>query len=326
MSYDEGPQEVVEERTEYRKSRKLGDIMQERVLDLEVRRDDPEKYRPTPTHIDGLNNLFGGLPTQEDPFMLLVLASSKLGKTTFGMNLADAWRAGIPEDEGVLYVQLEELSKQYADRVFSEMTSLTKDDIRMLRINDEQMREMEDAANKVSQGSNNLLIQDDLFSLEAIIEECVRLGIKRIVIDNLQLVSGAGFSERERIATISRKIATLRNQEGYSIVVISQESSKGRAFGSEQPKMDADLIIEMGYVFDDPEEDDPEKATEGLRLLRVPPSRISKPGKVEVAFDGRHNKISNITTRNINEKGFIDFLKEEGPEPIVRSEEQGDLL
>ena len=167
----------------YRLSKPLGEIMQERALLLDERRKDPDKWRPIPTHIPALNDIILGFPV-EQPFYMLLFSSEKIGKTTVGMDLADAWRRGSAEP--VMYAQLEELSVQYADRTFAKTTSMTRSDIRMFSINDEQMQELYASALDFRK-NDNLYIQDDLFSIYSLIQEAKRIGAKKIVIDDLQL-------------------------------------------------------------------------------------------------------------------------------------------
>jgi len=315
-----------ETQTAYRYSQTLGDIMQARALQIDIRRQEPNSYQPIPTHIPALNKLIdGGIPV-EDPAYIVVLSPEKLGKTTVGMDLADSWRAGLiqrlgEKDGKVLYVQLEELGKQYADRTFAKMTSLSRGDLRMFNITEDQMKEIYDAANLISQTGDNLLIQDDLFSIYGIIEEAKRIGCKNIVLDNLQLLDQQGFtgsSAQERFAAISRHLVKLRNQEGYSFIVISQMGAEGRAFGSGQANRDADLLIQLEYVYEQVnEEDNEEQVVEGLRCLHVLPSRIAREGRCQVAFDGSKSKISSVATVDINSHEFLQILEKEGPSVVM---------
>ncbi len=300
----------------YRLSRPLGEIMQERALQLDERRKDPEKYRPIPTSIPDLNKIILGFPV-EQPFYMLLFSSEKIGKSTVGMDFAESWRKGSKRP--VMYAQLEELGMQYADRTLASMTSLTRSDIRMFNINDDQMQEVYAAALDVLQNSNKTYIQDDLFSIYSLIQEAKRIDCKDIVLDNLQLVDQDGFkgqSAQERFAAISRYLVKLRNQQGYSFVVVSQMGQEGRAFGSGQANRDADILIQLEHVYET-DEDDEERVVEGLRSLVVHPGRIGGTGICQVSFDGNKNKIRPVTTVDINSDRFLQILEKEGPSVVL---------
>jgi hypothetical protein len=164
--------------------------------------------------------------------------------------------------------------------------------------------------------NDNLLIQDDLFSLYALEQESKRLGCKKWVLDNLQLVDQQGIkghNAQERLAAISRYIVKLRNQEGYSAIVISQESTTGRSAGSSQPERDCDIRIKIDYAYETGE-DDEQRIVEGQRCLRVLPGRIGGTGECFVTFDGNKNKIGPIETVDINSDAFLAMVQTEGPE------------
>lgn len=300
----------------YRLSRPLGEIMQQRALDLDERRKDPEKYRPIPTSIPKLNEIILGFPV-EQPFYMLLFSSEKIGKSTVGMDFAESWRKGSRTP--VMYAQLEELGMQYADRTLAGMTSLKRSDIRMFNINDEQMQEIYAASLEVLQNSNAIYIQDDLFSIYSLIQEAKRINCKNIVLDNLQLIDQDGFkgsSAQERFAAISRYLVKLRNQGGYSFVVISQMGQEGRAFGSGQANRDADILIQIEHVYET-DADDEERVVEGLRCLNVHPGRIGGIGKCQVAFDGNKSRIAPVITVDINSNEFLAILEKEGPAPTL---------
>lgn len=297
---------------DYRLSRPLGEIMQERALLLDERRKEPDKWRPIPTHLPALNAIIGGFSV-EQPFYMLLFSSEKIGKTTIGMDLADAWRMGTKEP--VLYIQLEELGIQYADRTIARMTSLTRSDIRMFNISDAQMQEVYEAAQARTQ-NDNLYIQDDLFSVFAFHTEAKRLGCKKIVIDNLQLTDQEGHkgaSAQERFAAISKYLVKMRNQEGYSYVVISQESTTGKSAMSSQPERDADIRIKIKRAYETDSETEEEREVEGQRCLEVLPGRIGGTGLVYVTFDGNKNKIGPIVKKDINSNDFLEMVAAEGP-------------
>jgi KaiC/GvpD/RAD55 family RecA-like ATPase len=310
--------ETMEEATPYRLSKSLGEVLLERADELERRLQDKDKYKPTPTHIPALNKIIGGFPV--DPFMMLLFAAEKLGKTTIAMDLADAWRKA---EEPVLYVQLEELTFQYADRYFSTHTNITKNDIRDLNIKPEQIREMREFAKSLKEsGKDHLYLQDDLFVLEAIFEEAKRMEIKRIVIDNMSLfdlTSVKGSGEREKLVALTNLLVKYRNKEGFSFIVVSHEGGNNKAYGSSHLNKAADIIIQIEFAYQEATEDsdsEPVKIPD-QRCLHVLPSRLCDEGRAYVTFDGSKNKIGPIAVVKVDDPDFVEMLQREQVPQIV---------
>lgn len=295
-----------------RPSRPISDIAQERALELDEWRKNPEKYRPIPTHLPDLNNIINGIPVYR-PFIMVVKAMKKLGKTTLAMDLVDAWRIGLP-DEPILFFQCEELVDQYVDRIFSKRTSLTKDDIMMLRINDDQMQEIFEVAQAMIKGEHNLYLQDDVFTYEAMRKVMAELKCTKAVIDNFQVMdvtTSPGLTMQERYAINSKKLLTSRNKDGISWIVVSQESEIGKTFGSSALDRDGDILIGMDFVYQE-NEDEEEVVVPNLRKVIVYPSRLSREGQFIAGFDGAKNSITHIASRKVEDLTFEKIVEQEG--------------
>lgn len=296
----------------HRPARPIHAVAQERALEIDEWRKNPEKYRPIPTHLPDLNNIINGIPTHR-PFIMVVKAMKKLGKTTLAMDLVDAWRAGLP-NEPIVFFQCEELVDQYVDRIFSKRTSLTKDDIMMLRINDDQMQEIYEVAQAMIEGEHNLYLQDDVFTYEAMRKVMAELNCNKAVIDNFQVMdvtTSPGLTMQERYALNSKKLLTSRNRDGCSWIVVSQESEIGKTFGSSALDRDGDILIGMDVVYQkDAEEEDVE--VPNLRKVIVYRSRLSRDGLFIAGFDGAKNSITHIANRKVEDLTFEKIVEQEG--------------
>lgn len=302
---------------QHRELQQLSAVAQARALELDEQRKDPEKYRPIPTHIPALNEIIGGIPVSS-PFYFLLTAKEKLGKTTIAQNLADAWRAGTTDP--IIYFQLEELAQQYVDRIFSLRTSLTKSDIRMLNITDEQMQEIYEAAQAMLQNETNIFLQDDVFVFDRVLEEMDKIHCTKAVIDNFQLLDTKGYmgaNAQERFASLSRRIREVRNQQGKSFIIVSQQSDTGKAFGSSGPDRDADLRVRIEEVFK--EEGKKQVLIPNLRKLVVLPSRIAPEGECLVGFNGAKNMITPIANVNVEDMTFENIVEQE---TVVKTEQR----
>lgn len=278
-----------------------------RALEIDEQRKTPAEFAPVTTDIPELDNLIIGIPRAK-PFIMLLVAKEKKGKTTVAQHLHRAWANGTGEK--VAYYLLEELMDQYADRWIAAHTSLTRNDIVRLNINKDQMQEIYDAIADNMESLERYILEDGVFKLQAIIDECLTAGITKIVIDNMTFIDQKGVggsNSRERYEALQSVLIKARNTKHMSFITVAHDASgEGKAFGSGHANRAADIIIsvEDAYI----NVDDEAVKLDDVRMLRVLESRLCPGGRAYVGFNGAKATISPRTAMDIASQEFTSMI------------------
>jgi len=283
---------------------KLVDVLKERRDNLKEWQKDPEAHRPISVGIHDLDEIiFGGLP--RDPFYFALIGSAKSGKTTVSLNLVLNFCA-MSGESTALYM-LEEINRQVADRVFARSSDLvSRSKLFQVALGDEEFLEMERTIQDY--GDVKFFVNDSLFNLDAILADAKSIGVKRIVIDNFQLLTGGtGRDERTQLVEESKKLMRAR-KDGITTFLVSQGNDKGESFGSTQVRKDADLVIGILPVPVDSSDKKSEPMT-NMRRLKVLRSRFS-PQDVEchIFFDGNHSRVLQVPKKKPENIEFPDHI------------------
>jgi len=283
---------------------KLVDVLKERRDNLKEWQKDPEAHRPISVRIHDLDEIiFGGLP--RDPFYFALIGSAKSGKTTVSLNLVLNFCA-MSGESTALYM-LEEINRQVADRVFARSSDLvSRSKLFQVALGDEEFLEMERTIQDY--GDVKFFVNDSLFNLDAILADAKSIGVKRIVIDNFQLLTGGtGRDERTQLVEESKKLMRAR-KDGITTFLVSQGNDKGESFGSTQVRKDADLVIGILPVPVDSSDKKSEPMT-NMRRLKVLRSRFS-PQDVEchIFFDGNHSRVLQVPKKKPENIEFPDHI------------------
>lgn len=283
------------------------DALNARARQLEEWLKTPEQYRPVTTGIPELDGLVIGIPVAK-PFIMLIVATEKKGKTTVAQHLHRAWADGTEEE--VAYYLLEELIDQYADRWIAGNTSVSRNDIVRLQVTPDQMQEIYDSIAENTEFLQRYLLEDTVFRLQQIIDECYNNGIMKLVIDNMTFVDQEGlpgFNSRERYEAMQSILIKARNEKHMSIIEVAHDASgEGKAFGSGHANRAADIIIAIEDAFSDV--DGENVRLPDVRLLNVLESRLCPGGKAYVGFDGAKSLITPRKHVDIKSDDFIDLV------------------
>ena len=285
-------------------TKKLSTVLQERRNNLSEWMKDPEKHKPISVGIQEVNDMiFGGLP--RDPFYFALIGSAKAGKTTVSLNLVLNFCA-ISGESTALYM-LEEINRQVADRVFARSSDLvSRSKLFQLALGDDDFEEMDRTIQDFA--DTKFFVNDSLFDINAILADAKSIGVKRIVIDNFQLMTGGdGRDERTKLVEQSKMLMRAR-KDGITTFLVSQGNDKGESFGSTQVRMDADLVIGIQQVLTD-EKDKKSEPMTNMRKLKVLRSRFS-PQDVEcnIFFDGNHSRILRVPKKMPENIEFPDHI------------------
>lgn len=273
----------------------IGTISLNAIKDLEMKQQHPEKYRPISFEIEELTNAIGGIVL---PSYVAVGGPAKTGKTTVLTHIAQlvamarrlVVRNGIPDQPlKVFYFHLEELKNQFAYRMLTmgDDVTTTRTMIRDLTLTEENFTELH--ARQQQLDEIEIYMCDNVFTVDKMIEICLREGAQVMVIDTINLADdGSNIqNEAQRLSTTSQKLIAARNNHGLTSLVAYQLNDDGKALNSRALYRDPDLILEISVPRDSSKE-----IIDGQLTIEVKPSRQGKANvKVNVAFSGDNNRI-----------------------------------
>jgi replicative DNA helicase len=294
------------------------------------------------TGLDSLNTKIGGLHKSD---LTIVAGRPGMGKSALGTNMAvaaaqrflrDAEDGIAPEKSAgapAVLFSLEMSADQLATRILAEQSGITSENLRTGRITQHEFRDLARAAAELQ--SLPLYIDDTPgLTIAALRTRSRRLkrqkGIGLIVVDYLQLLSGTGKGNDNRvqeISEISRGLKQLAKELDVPVIGLSQLSRQVEQREDKRPQLsdlresgsieqDADIVLfiyrEDYYVkgveveMPTPEEASrsPDKVAKyedwknkydnvaGKAEIIVAKQRHGSTGIVRVRFDGRTTKFS----------------------------------
>lgn len=301
----------------------LSEAMTEHLDRLEQEIKEPEKYRPIPipNNEDLTKVMAGGIP-RSDPFVIVVLAKEKLGKTTVALTITDAWCGA--NEKGAIYFCLEEMRYQIAERMLSKYRNISRREIYQRNISQDEIGEMRKWADHFK--SYPFYLQDQVFDPKRMTRQALDLEVGLMVVDNLQITdmsSIAGREKREKIENVSAGFRQVRNKFGLSVLIVSQEGQEGKALGSLQANRDADgLLLVKDYMKYEVPEGGGKKLigvpTDNMREIEALRSRLPWSGTCYVQFDGDHSVIEDVPVKRNEDIDFDQInlgLSEDDDEP-----------
>lgn len=166
-----------------------------------------------------LDELTGGLHKGE---MIIIAARPSVGKTALLINFIEH---GLYGDDNYLLFSMEQRDKELVQRMISSNAAVNSHALRMRRLNEEQWRRIDSAANELS--VENVWIDDspsltlaDLFTKSRRMHS--RRPLSMIGIDYLQLMECEGENRQQQITTLSRGIKAIARELNVPVVCLSQ--------------------------------------------------------------------------------------------------------
>ena len=294
------------------------------------------------TGLNSVNEKIGGL---HDSDLIILAGRPGMGKTSLVTNIAfntaqryvdDTVRDGIEHAKSVgaptAFFSLEMSADQLATRILAEQSGISSEALRMGKISREDFQQLSFASQRLAELP--LFIDDTPgLSIAALRTRARRLkrrhNIGLIVIDYLQLLSGSGRAQDNRvneISEISRGLKTLAKELEVPVIALSQLSRAVEQREDKKPMLsdlresgsieqDADMVWfvyrEDYYVNATepkyPAENDPPDVVEkweawrqkmeqvtGLAELIVAKQRHGSTGRVRLKFEARITKFSDL--------------------------------
>lgn len=202
-----------------------------------------------PTGFYDVDNLLGGLQKSD---LIILAARPGMGKTSFATNLAfhaarEWMRSGGESGARVAFFSLEMSAEQLATRIIAEQAEVSGSKIRRGKFEERDMQALIRVSTELEQLP---LFIDDTggLSIAQVAARCRRLkrsgGLGLIVVDYLQLLTGAGSKKNENrvqeITEITKGLKTLAKELAVPLIALSQLSRSVDARDDKRPVL-ADL-------------------------------------------------------------------------------------
>ncbi len=236
--------------------------------------------------------------------LVLIAARPSMGKTAFVLNIAEyvAFKNNLP----VAIFSLEMSKEQLVNRLFAMESKVNSGNIRTGNLSDSEWEKLIESAGII--GNSNLIIDDTPgISLSELRSKCRKFklehGLKMIIIDYLQLMTGSGRSDsrQQEISDISRGLKALARELSVPVLALSQLSRQVEQRPDHRPMLsdlresgaieqDADVVM---FIYrDDYYNHDTEK--KGIAEIIIAKQRNGPIGTTELAWLPDFTKFANL--------------------------------
>jgi replicative DNA helicase len=263
--------------------------LQERQENFQIKGAEDTGITGVASYFTDLDKMINGLGNSN---LIILAARPAMGKTALAINIAEnvCFKGNLP----VGVFSLEMSAEQLVHRIVCSQAEVESDKIRTGSLNGVEFQRIVSAVHQMQQ---HVMIIDDQPGLKVtdLRARARRMkesyGIALLVIDYLQLISGAGSSRTQEnrqneIAEISRMLKNLARELNIPIICLSQLSRKVEERQGHRPMM-SDLR-ESGSI-----EQDADIITFLLRREYYDP--MDKPGLAElIVAKNRHGSVGNV--------------------------------
>lgn len=237
--------------------------------------------------------------------LVLIAARPSMGKTAFVLNIAQY--VAFKLNQTVAIFSLEMSKEQLVNRLFSLESKVDAQKLRTGNLSDNDWEKLIETAGII--GKSNLIIDDTPgISISELRSKCRKYklehGLKMIIIDYLQLMSGGGGrsdSRQQEISDISRSLKALARELSVPVLALSQLSRAVEQRPDHRPMLsdlresgaieqDADVVM---FIYrDDYYNKDTEK--KGIAEIIVAKQRNGPIGTVELVWLPEYTKFANM--------------------------------
>ena len=237
--------------------------------------------------------------------LVLIAARPSMGKTAFVLNIAQ--HVAFKMNQTVAIFSLEMSKEQLVNRLFSLESKVDAQKLRTGNLSDNDWEKLIETAGII--GKSNLIIDDTPgISISELRSKCRKYklehGLKMIIIDYLQLMSGSGRgndSRQQEISDISRSLKALARELAVPVLALSQLSRAVEQRPDHRPMLsdlresgaieqDADVVM---FIYrDDYYNKDTEK--KGIAEIIVAKQRNGPIGTIELVWLPEYTKFANM--------------------------------
>lgn len=219
-------------------TKSVKDYMLEWSAEIQVRNERGDRLQGIPTGFQCLDDRWFGLC---DPDLIIIAGRPSMGKTTLGLNIAEAAAAN---GASVLFFSLEMSARQLADKRVAAITGIPLDVIRRASFTTDQWGEITAAAHTIV-GRKMAINETSGISIDAARLVCgshkSRFGLDLVVFDYLGLMTKPGAENRlQEVKAISAGLKGIAKDLKIPVVALAQLNRKCEDRANKRPMM-ADL-------------------------------------------------------------------------------------
>ena len=240
--------------------------------------------------------------------LVILAARPSVGKTAFALNIG--FNSSLNSEEALAIYSLEMPDEQLVTRLICCAGSIDNDKLKTGAILKENANKYYAAADRVTRC--NLYIDDTpAVKIGEIAAKCRRLqreqGLKMVIIDYLQLISGPSSSRESRqqeVSDISRQLKALARELKCPVIALSQlsrqvEQRKGKPMLSDLREsgaieQDADIVAFLHR--EDYQNKEKEAETNGLTEIVVAKHRNGATADISLVFEKQYSRFSDYYT------------------------------
>ncbi|HRH56814.1 MAG TPA: replicative DNA helicase [Chitinophagales bacterium] len=301
----------------------IGQLVSKSILQIDglINREDGLLEDSVPSGYLELDKMTSGWKATD---LVIIAARPSMGKTAFVLNLAR--NAAVDFNMPVAIFSLEMGAVQLAKRLISLECEIDAQKVANGKMTDNEYSILRDKVEKLS--SAPIYINDqpaiNIYELRA---QCRRLqnahGIKMVIIDYLQLMSGGGdkgMNREQEISSISRSLKGLAKELNIPVIALSQLNRSVESRGGEKKPMLSDLR-ESGSIEQDadmvmflyrPEYYNLNEGQDGASLKGVSEIIIAKhrngpTGSIELRFNKNFGRFYDAGGLYEEMKEFTDY-------------------
>ena len=282
---------------------RIGEVVKESFRTIDQLSQSKDVVTGVPTGFVDLDNKTSGLQKSE---LIIVAARPAMGKTSLCLNIAQ--NASHRTGESVGIFSLEMAKEQLVLRL---LCADARVDAHRLRTGNLEEKDWARLAKAYADLSTARIFIDDSATLTPleIRAKCRRLkaehGLGMVIVDYLQLVSGAGRVEnrQQEIASISRSLKGLAKELEVPVMALSQLSRapESRSASDRRPQLsdlresgaieqDADVVM---FIYRE-EEYKPTDDNKGIAEIIIGKQRNGPTGTVRLAFLKEYTRFENL--------------------------------
>jgi replicative DNA helicase len=256
-----------------------------------------ERLAESDSHITGISTGFRDLDRNTSGWqngdMIVLAGRPGMGKSVLGKDILE--KSNVP----CLLVNLEMSTEQTQLRQLSGIGKIQHDRIRAGRLKDNEWSALVDAINKLSAMplyyiDTGHLTAGDLYML---IQYAIKkYGIRLVVVDYLQLMTGAKENREQAIADISRTIKNTAKEFHIPIIALAQLNRSCEARPNKRPllsdlresgsiEQDADVVI---FIYRDEMYNQPTDETRNVAEINIAKGRNCRTGFIKLVWSGEY--------------------------------------
>ncbi|MDB5176473.1 MAG: Replicative helicase [Candidatus Saccharibacteria bacterium] len=253
-----------------------------------------------------LDNMTAGLQRSD---LVILAARPAMGKTTLVTNLA--YNVATLNKQSVLFFSLEMSKEQLIDRMLADVSGVDAWNIRTGNLSDEDFSKLSEASGEMAEAPIYIDDTPGLTVLEMRTKarraaHTAPLGL--IVIDYLQLISGSGRDNGNRVqevSEISRGLKLLARELNVPVIALSQLSRSVESRSPQIPQLadlresgsieqDADIVM---FIYREAYYN-PDTDRENITDLIIAKHRNGPTGKVELYFHPERLRFMSLDKRH----------------------------